>query len=223
VAWKILRATEKPPWNPQWPTLLAQCQHVAPSGWKVLALADRGLYSKELSQALQALNWHPLWRINAHGNERPAGWYHWCQLSKLLQRPGHRWQGRASVFKNAPGQLVCTLLAGWEKGHQEPWLVVIDLGPQAADVCWYGLRAWIEQSFKQTKSGGWQWQHTRMTEPARAERWWLASALATWWLLSVGGEADRAVANESWVPCRTPSAVVDRAGGWCRCSTAVGP
>ena len=40
------------------------------------------------------------------------------------------------------------------------------------------------------KGGGWQWQYTRMTDPARAERLWLAIAIATWWLLAVGGEAE---------------------------------
>ena len=29
-----------------------------------------------------------------------------------------------------------------------------------------------------------------MNDPARAERLWLALALATWWVLSVGGEAE---------------------------------
>jgi hypothetical protein len=190
VAWKILRAAEKHPWNPEWQKLLQQFQPVVPAGWRVIALADRGLYSKELYQAIQGAGWHPLLRINRQGYFRPAGWYHWRRLDTLIQRSGQRWQGRVTVFKNAPGRLEATLLAGWEEGHQEPWLVLTDLGPQAADVCWYGLRIWIEHSFKETKSGGWQWQHTRMTDPERAERLWLAIALATWWLLSVGGEAD---------------------------------
>jgi len=29
-----------------------------------------------------------------------------------------------------------------------------------------------------------------MTDPERAERLWMAIAIATWWLLSVGGEAE---------------------------------
>ena len=57
-----------------------------------------------------------------------------------------------------------------------------------ADAAWYGLRVWIEQGFKLIKRGGWQWQRTRMTDPERAERLWLAVAVATLWLVSVGGE-----------------------------------
>jgi hypothetical protein len=32
-----------------------------------------------------------------------------------------------------------------------------------------------------------------MTDPERAERLWLAIAIATWWLLSVGGEAEATI------------------------------
>jgi hypothetical protein len=52
------------------------------------------------------------------------------------------------------------------------------------------VRAWIEPGCKITKRAGWQWQHTHLTQPARAARLWLAVAVATLWLLSVGGEAD---------------------------------
>jgi hypothetical protein len=197
VAWKILHAGEKHPWQPEWQALLRQLRDVVPADWEVIVLADRGLYAKWLFEAIVALGWHPLLRINKQGKFRPQGGYHWRNLGSLMPRLGQRWQGRATVFKDAAAQLECTLLGCWDEGHDDPWLVVTDLSPQAADICWYGLRAWIEQGFKQVKSGGWQWQHTRMTDPARAERLWLAIALATWWLLTVGGEASDAVLPET--------------------------
>jgi hypothetical protein len=70
---------------------------------------------------------------------------------------------------------------------------VTDLPPEASDAGWYGLRAWIEQGFTITKRAGWQWHRTRMIDPARAARLWLAVAVSTLWLLSVGGEADAAI------------------------------
>ncbi len=95
----------------------------------------------------------------------------------------------------------CTLLARWDAGHEGPWLVLTDLAPGAADAAWYGWRSWIEQSFKVLKSGGWQWQRTRMTDPARAERLWAALAVATLWLLEVGGAAEAAIRPETMPPC----------------------
>ena len=87
----------------------------------------------------------------------------------------------------------CTLLARWDSGYREPWLLVTDLPKGAADVAWYGLRAWIECGYKDSKRGGWQWQATKMTSPARAERLWLVLAVATLWVVSVGCEAEAAV------------------------------
>ena len=68
--------------------------------------------------------------------------------------------------------------------------MLTDLAPEAADVVWYSMRSWIEGGFKDTKRGGWQWHQTKMTDPARASRLWLAIAVATLWVVSVGGEAD---------------------------------
>jgi hypothetical protein len=190
VAWKVLKAAQAGAWEPEWKALLGHFRQVVPTDWNVIVLADRGLYAKWLFQAISQMGWHPLMRINTQGKFRPQGWYHWEELGQLVTRVGQRWQGCGTAFKNAPGRLECTLLAWWGEGHAEPWLVVTDLPPQAADVCWYGLRSWIEQGFKRIKRGGWQWQYTRMENPQRAERLWLAVAIATWWLLTVGGEAD---------------------------------
>jgi Transposase DDE domain len=212
VAWKILRATEAHSWEPEWKALLGQFRRVVPADWDVIVLADRGLYAKWLFEAITAVGWHPLLRINRQGKFRPEGWHHWTDLSGLVSAVGQRWQGRGTAFRNAPGRLPCTLLACWGQGYEEPWLVVTDLPPQAADACWYGLRAWIEQGFKRIKSGGWQWQYTRMDDPARAERLWLAVALATWWLLSVGGEADASVERQT-LP-EVPKTEGDRRPSW---------
>jgi hypothetical protein len=88
-------------------------------------------------------------------------------------------------------------LAYWGEGHAAPWLILTDLPPAHSDARWDAVRAWIEQGFKDSKRGGWQGQHTRMTDPARAERWWLALAVATLWLVRVGGEAEAQTSAEA--------------------------
>ena len=75
-----------------------------------------------------------------------------------------------------------------------------DLAPSAGAAWWYGLRAWIEQGFKITKRGGWQWQRTRMSDPQRAARLWVAVAVATLWRLSVGGMADATLPASTLLP-----------------------
>jgi len=190
VAWKVLKADEKHAWKPEWLALLKQFRGLLPKSWTVIVLADRGLYAKWLFEAIVELKWHPFLRVNIQGSFRPKGWFHWWPFSKLVPSKGKRWQGRGTAFTGKEAQLNCTLLGCWGDEYKDPWLVLTDLPPECADACWYGLRAWIEQGFKHSKRSGWQWQHTRMDDPGRAERLWMAIAISTWWLLSVGGEAE---------------------------------
>ena len=52
------------------------------------------------------------------------------------------------------------------------------------------MRFWIEGEYKDHKSGGWGWQHTRMEDPHRAERLWLAMAVAMHMAVLVGGQEE---------------------------------
>jgi hypothetical protein len=191
VAWRILPATLSTPWRDEWLALLKQFKGVVPPGWTVLALTDRGLWAPWLFQAIVDLDWHPFMRINAGGTFRPDGRAQFQPLKSFAAREGARWRGRGTAFSTPGRQLHCTLMAWWGPGHEEPWLILTDLAPEVGGADWYGLRAWIEQGFKDIKRGGWQWQHTRMSDATRAERLWLAIAVATLWLLRVGGEAEQ--------------------------------
>jgi hypothetical protein len=190
VAWTILPANQKHAWRGEWLRLLRRVWRVIPGGYTVIVLADRGLYAPWLYRRIVRLGWHPFLRINLGGTFRPACSHDFRPLRSFVPTPGGRWQGTGVAFKTNDAQLPCTLLACWEVGYTDPWLILTDLPPDTADAAWYGLRAWIEQGFKITKRGGWQWQRTRMTDPQRAARLWLAVAVATLWLLSVGGAAE---------------------------------
>jgi hypothetical protein len=190
IAWTVLTATAKHAWRPEWLRLLRQVYRAVPPTWTVIVLADRGLYARWLFRRITRLGWHPFLRVNTGGTFRPTGKPHGVPLTTLVPQPGCQWSGTGVAFKGRQRRLRCTLLARWDAGYPEPWFIVTTLPPAVGDVSWYGLRAWIEQGFKQTKRGGWQWQHTRMTDPARAARLWLVIAVATLWLVSVGGDAD---------------------------------
>jgi len=205
VAWKILPALAKHPWKEEWLGLLRDLRGRLPSDWTVIVLTDRGLYAKWLFQAIQRQGWHPLMRINTAGSFRLRGEKQRRALASFVPPEGQSWKGVGEAFKDAPKRLRCTLLARRDAGYADPWLVLTDLAPEAAEVCWYGLRAWIEQGFKRLKSGGWDWQNTHMTDPRRAERLWLVLAVSTWWCLRVGGEAEMGLAVET-VPPWTESA-----------------
>jgi len=200
VAWTVLAATEKHAWRGEWLRMLRQVRAVVPRRFFVLVLADRGLYARWLFQRIVRLGWHPLLRINTGGTFRPATSAHYQPLRELVPAPGTQWVGAGTAFQGPRRRLNCTLLARWDEGYRDPWLLLTDLAPSAGDACWYGVRAWIEQGFKITKRGGWQWQRTRMTDPQRAARLWLAVAVATLWLLSVGGLAEDTLPESTLLP-----------------------
>jgi hypothetical protein len=190
VAWRILPATLSTSWRAEWVKLLEQFKGVVPEDWTVLALTDRGLWAPWLFKAIVDVGWHPFMRINLGGTFRPDGKAQFQPLKSFAAHEGARWRGRGTAFATSGRQLRCTLMAWWGPGHKEPWLILTDLAAEVGGADWYGLRAWIEQGFKDIKRGGWQWQHTRMSDAGRAERLWLAIAVATLWLLRVGGEAE---------------------------------
>jgi len=191
VAWAVLRGGAKEPWNPHWFALLTRARQALGDGWEVLVLTDRGLESAELFRHIRDHGWHPLMRVKAAGTFRPAGWTRRYSMRCFATQPGRRYAASGVAYAKDP--LDCTLLAEWRDGCAEPWLLVTDLPPAAASAGWYAYRSWVEQNFKVLKSAGWQWQRTRMTDPARAERLWVVVAVATVWLLEVGGLAEQAV------------------------------
>jgi hypothetical protein len=210
VAWTVLPATEKHAWRREWLRMLRQVRAVVPRRFFVIVLADRGLYARWLFQRIVRLGWHPLLRINTGGTFRPAAHARYQPLRGLVPQPGTQWVGRGTAFQGPRRRLNCTLLARWEEGYTDPWLLLTDLAPSAGEACWYGLRAWIEQGFKITKRGGWQWHRTRMSDPQRAARLWLAVAVATLWLLSVGGAAEATIPEGTLLPLPADGLPVSR-------------
>jgi hypothetical protein len=190
VAWTILVGQQKTTWRQHWLRMLRQVHPAIPTDWTVLVLADRGLYASWLFRRIVRLGWHPFLRINQGAKFRPAGQARWYGLNDLVSQVGMRWRGRGTAFKSSGRRLPCTLVSWWGEGHEQPWFILTDLAPAGCDASWYALRAWCEQGFKCTKRGGWQWQHTRMTDPDRAARLWLALAVATLWMVSVGTDRE---------------------------------
>jgi hypothetical protein len=207
VAWKVVQANVRHAWKPEWIALLRSFQTLVPADRTVIVMTDRGLYARWLFQEIVALGWHPLMRITHLSKFRAHGSRASLPVTAFVPKVGQRWQGRGVAFPRRPcRRLDGTLLACWEAGHDEPWFVLTDLGPDQSEGLWYGMRAWIEQGFKLLKHGGWQWQMTRMTDPDRASRLWLVLAVATRYVLAVGGEADASDTEVQTPPVPPPAA-----------------
>ena len=70
----------------------------------------------------------PCYGVNAGGTvSGPGAGARWRLLSSFAPAPGTRWQGTGTAFKTRP--LACTLLACWEPGQADRWLLMTDLPP----------------------------------------------------------------------------------------------
>lgn len=191
VAWHLLPAQRQGAWMAPVLGLLCLLAPAVPRTLTVLVLADRGLWSPRLWRGIRTLGWHPLLRLQARTIFAPAGQDRQPAL-RLVPGPGHAWVGRGTAFQHRQIRRRGTLLVVWDTGQAEPWVLLTDLPPHRVGVSWYGLRVWIELGFRALKGVGWQWQHTRRTDPDRVARHWLVLAVATLWVLACGTRAEDA-------------------------------
>ena len=191
VAWHIRPATQPGAWLPPLQALLRQLAPAVPPTFTVLVLTDRGLWSPRLWRTIRALGWHPLMRQQARSTFRPWGQRRQV-VTKLVAGPGQAWVGAGVAFKARRQRQRGTLVVVWDTDQAGPWVLLTDLPPEAIGVCWYGLRVWIELGFRALKGVGWQWQHTRRTDPTRVARHWLVLAVVMLWALATGTRAEDA-------------------------------
>ena len=74
---------------------------------------------------------------------------------------------------------------------------------------------WIELTFRDLKSGGWEWERSRAWNPDRANRLWLAMALSYAWMASLGAAAfnsDKAVKEAAGGRSRAARSALFRLG-----------
>jgi hypothetical protein len=151
------------------------------AGREVVLLADRGFIHVEL----------------LHWVRRTPGWH--CRIRckrgiGLFQRNGKKLALRLSAgeVRYYEGVLLgavrvpVSLAAGWEKGAKEPWIVVSDEPAGPDTLRDYGLRFSIEEGFLDHKSGGFQWESSKLRDAQALQRLCLAMAAATLVLVCQG-------------------------------------
>ncbi len=132
VAWKVVAAEQKGAWEPHWLKLLAQLADSVPEHWTVIVMSDRGLYAPWLYAKIVSLGWHPFMRINKQGNFRPKGEATFRSLTTAAPQVGSAWCGAVDCFSGEVSRLQCTLLARWDQGYEEVWVIVTDLAKDAS-------------------------------------------------------------------------------------------
>lgn len=167
--------------------LLSRAARALPDagGVDVTLLADRGLSWPCVLDCCEYLGWHYVLRLQGGTRVRVAGGVVKAAW-ELAGWRGARWCGAGvEVFKDA-GWRRANVVATWEVGCREPWLLVSDLPATFTRCRNYCKRAWCEQTHRDEKSHGFNWQLSRLRHAPHAARLVLVMALATLLCLSVG-------------------------------------
>ena len=99
-------------------------------------------------------------------------------------RPGKIWAACGKVFKKR-GRIPAHVRAIWDVAA--PWILVTNDPSLSGRE--YGRRNWQEQSFRDLKSGGWNWSRSFVRCPQRMTRLIAILVIAYAWTLSMGCRA----------------------------------
>ena len=163
--------------------LLRKILVLVPENKEVVLQADRGIgNSSNLMREVAQSDAKFLFRVNKEsiftsqeGQATPVGELVTC---------GQTYHASGTLFTQKHREVQCNVHVIWETGQAEPWCLASNLdGLNGTE---YALRVWQEESFRDLKSGGWQWQNSLIRNPEITERLLLPMAIAYAWCVSLG-------------------------------------
>jgi hypothetical protein len=166
--------------------LITQLLHIVdeglPEGCCPLLQADRGIgTSPDLIEEVERLGWRYLFRVQGTSKLVEADGTEYALRD--VAEPGEIWSAQGQVFKRR-GRVPASVRVIWEDRQDAPWALVTN--DPALSGYEYAIRMWQEASFKDLKSGGWQWHRSHVWIPAHADRLMLILSLAYAWVLTLG-------------------------------------
>src|SRR5215211_785764 len=164
--------------------LIREVATVVPRGTRVVLMTDRGLSWPSLLDRCRRVGWSFLCRVQRQTRVRTADGRAGT-IGDLAPRPGARWRGHGRAFLKA-GWRTLNLVAVWRRGDDQPWLLVTDLSPAWVRCAQYRHRMDIEESFRDDKSAGFDWDHSRVRDPAHMTRLLLVLQLAACFVILQG-------------------------------------
>jgi hypothetical protein len=164
--------------------LIDEVAVLLPPDARVVLMTDRGLSWPSLFDRCRRVGWSCLCRVQRRTRVRTADG-HDGTIGDLAPRPGTRWQGRGRAFLKA-GWRDLGIVAVWRRGDEQPWLLVTDLRPAWVRCAQYRHRMDEEESFRDDKSSGFDWDASRVREPAHMDRLLLVLQLAALFVLVQG-------------------------------------
>lgn len=162
--------------------LLKDVLAVMPENKQIIVEADRGIgNSSNLMREVSEIGVDFLFRVK------------WSSIFtakdgrstslRQLARRGEEWHGNGTLFTK-DHKVDCDVHILWDQAQDEPWCLATSLQESTGHT--YRFRAWQEESFRDLKSGGWQWQSSLIRNPETVERLLFPMVIAYAWCISIG-------------------------------------
>ncbi len=166
--------------------LLKYVRGLIPKGTPVSLVGDSEFGAVEVMRQLKRWHWHYVLRQKANNQIRVPD-QDWQDFGAVLSKSGRSvWLGRGRL--TLKHRFATNLLAHWQVGEEEPWLLATDLPDRATTLSTYARRMWIEELFGDLKGKGFDLESTHLQTTDRLSRLTLAVALLYTWLVDIGGK-----------------------------------
>ena len=167
--------------------LLTYIQGLVPNGANVAIVGDSEFGAIELLRLLEQWGWYYALRQKGRHLISPAGQDGWQRCDTLVTKPGQScWLD--SVRLTQKYAYPTRMLALWQKGESEPWLLATNLASAHQTRKLYAVRMWIEEMFADFKGHGFDLEASRLDHFLRLSRLTLAVALLYVWIVTFGSQ-----------------------------------
>ena len=167
--------------------LLAYVHGWIPAKTKVILVGDSEFGEIAVQKLLKKWHWGYVLRQKGRYLVRQAGQGSFQRLDSLVSKPGQRiWLSNCEL--TAKYAYPVNLLAYWKPGEEEPWLLATDLACPKTTLKAYRRRMWIEETFGDIQSNGFDLESTHLRNFLRLSRLTLAVFLLYVWLLAFGSK-----------------------------------
>lgn len=165
--------------------LLGYLYRLLPTGIPVLLVGDSEFGAIPVLRQVEQWGWYYVLRQKTNNQVQLSEQAPWRDFGSLVQRPGQSvWC--AEVQLTLKYAHPTNLLAHWQVGEAEPWLLATNLPTARLTLQVYARRMWVEEMFGDLKGHGFNLAKTHLQHVARLSRLTLAVVLLYVWLVSIG-------------------------------------
>ena len=191
LAWTWVRSSRGHSTVCKQKALLTYVRSLIPAQSSVLLVGDAEFGEVDVLKMLQQWGWRYVVRQKGRYLVRQKGHRNFQRLDSLVSKPGQmQWLENCQL--TAKYAYTVHVLAYWQPGEKAPWLLATNLDCPKATRKAYRRRMWIEETFGDLKSNGFDLESTHLQHFLRLSRLTLAVVLLYVWLVAFGSRVIKA-------------------------------